>query len=367
MKIAILADPLDNQSAGVHTYTKGMVNALIQYDQINEYVLIRQRKDPSFSANVRQIGVPIFPYIPFFSSFRLFVLIPLVCRWQKVKAVVEPAHFGPFNLPASIKRITVIHDLTPLLFPQYHRLYGRSLQKLFLPRILRRADKILTVSEHSKKDINKQFPFTTPKTKVIYPGRDPFFYPDHSPKVLKKFGVDYPFFLSVGTIEPRKNLVLLIKAFERYCKLVNSETFLVIAGGKGWKSEKFFEALEQHPFRKKIRFVGRVSKEDLRVLYSHSIALIYPSIYEGFGLPILEAYSCGTAVICSNSSSLPEVGGKLATYFDPLDEIELVESMSKLYCSFRNRALVKDQFINFSKTFFWRNYVHEFMKMIKET
>lgn len=364
MKIAILADPLDDQNAGVYTYTKGMVEALIQYDQDNEYVLVRQQKDPALPKKVHQITVPKFQYLPGFATFRLFIIIPLLLRWYRVDAVLEPAHFGPFNLPRSVKRITVIHDLTPLLFPHYHRWIGGLLQRLFLKRILKKTDLILAVSRNTAHDLARIFPFTEGKTNVIYPGRDPFFQPEYSRAILQKWQIKGPYFLSVGTIEPRKNLLLLLRAYGQFRAQHKDRVILLIVGGEGWKYQVFYEQLAAHPFKKDIYLTGYVEKQDLPTLYTNALATIYPSHYEGFGLPVLEAMACGGVAICSDQASLPEVGGEAAMYFHPQDEQTLSNHMLTITRSEIVRKEKSRQSLKQSEVFSWEEYWRQFAKFI---
>ncbi len=366
MKIAILADPLDNQNAGIHTFTKKLVNALIQYDELNEYVLIREKEDAALVGKVEQIAIQNYRRFLPYAALRMFVIIPIVLRRLQVDAVLEPAHFGPFNLPRRIHRITVIHDLTALLFPQFHRRHSQLLQRIFLYGILKKTDLILTVSKHSFKDLTRIFPFTKKKTVVIPPAHDPFYQPQPSRIALEKWKIQSPFFLSVGTIEPRKNLILLLKAYQRFRDQNDELVLLVMVGGKGWKYQSFYDELAQHPYRQDILLTGFVDKRDLPVLYSHALAFIYPSLYEGFGMPILEAMACGTVVICSDRSSMPEVGGSAALYFDPENENELQDLLQDV---FLDDSLVKERkelSLREAASFSWENYVHRFMKAIHD-
>lgn len=366
MKIAILADPLDNQSAGVHVYTKGLVNALIQYEQEHEYVLIREKKDPDLPSRIQQIVIPNYRFLLFFATLRLFFIIPLVLRWLNVDAVLEPAHFGPFNLPKRIRRITVIHDLTPLLFPQYHLWHSQVLQRIFLKRILKKTHLILTVSQNTRADLNRIFPFTTTKTTVIPPGRDPFFKPDPSKAALKRWQIDAPYFLFVGTIEPRKNLVFLLQAYQQFRARNEDRVLLLIVGGKGWKYQSFYDELASHPFKSDIYLMGYVDKMYLPALYTQSLALIYPSIYEGFGLPVLEAMACGAAVICSNRSSLPEVGGNAALYFDLENKLDLLNQMEVIV---NNKSLLKAKkllSLQQAYLFSWQKYINAFVELLPQ-
>ena len=325
MKVAILADPLDNQNAGVHVYTREMISSLIENNSKHEILLIRQNFDPNLKG-VKQIIVPARKFPPGAASMRLFFTIPKILRREKVDIVIEPAHFGPFNLPKKIKRVTVIHDLTPILFPQLHRWHSQILQRVFLKGILKNAHLILTNSENTKKDVEKTYPETQGKTVMIYPGisRNIRF---ENTNLLENYGIKKPYFLSVGTIEPRKNHLLILETFTEFREKNSALTQLVITGGRGWKSEAFYKALESNPYAKDIILTGFVPDNHLPILNREALAMIYPSKYEGFGLPVLEAMAWGTIPITSSNSSLPEVGGDSAFYLKNEDSSELLKMM----------------------------------------
>lgn len=320
MKIAILAGPLDNQNAGIHVYLTELLRALAANpNRQHEYILIREKEKNDFP-EFENVVVPIRT-LPGYLPFRLFFIVPWVCWKLGVDAVFEPAHFGPFNLPRRIKRITFIHDLTPILFPQFHTWRGSYLQKWFLPTILRKADLVITNSEHTKADVERIYPVTRGKVERIYLGYAANFRPRVDRDVLTKYGIHPPYFLNVGTIEPRKNLSVLLTAFERFKSTTQSNYQLVFVGAKGWKNEAFFEQLAQHPYRADIILPGYVAFADLPVLYTMCERFIYPSIYEGFGLPIVEARACGARCIVAKNSSLVEVGGTESVYFSDLEEL----------------------------------------------
>ena len=364
MKIAILADPLDNQSAGVHTYTKQLVDSLVINDNENEYLLIREKIDPDLP--FKQIAVPNIRLPIGYGSLRLFFIIPFILRFHKVDAVFEPAHFGPFNLPKRIKRITMIHDLTPILFPKYHRFHSQLLQRIFLKRILKKTDLVLTNSENTSKDLVQCFPFTKSKHKTILLGRDTSFFHTVSNEYHKTKNINSPYFLCTGTIEPRKNLNTLLEAYQLFREQTSSRVLLLIVGKNGWKTEEFYSNLEIHPFRKDIIMTGFIDKFELIELYSHALALIYPSKYEGFGLPILEALSCGAQVICSNNSSLPEVGGEAAMYFETNNKKELSIQMCKVYAEHSQGRVKKAKSISQSRKFSWEKYTTSFKQALKD-
>lgn len=329
MKIAILSDALDLQYAGIHVYLRGLLNALTHTDRKNEYFLVRPKAGGEFE-NVNEIVVPVLPLLPGHRRIREFTSIPRRLIREGVDVVLEPAHFGPFCLPKGIKRITIIHDLTPVLFPEFHPALSSQVQKMTLPHILRKADCILANSGYTKRDIEKCYPSCIGKTHVVFPGKESIFQPARDAAVLEKYKIRQPFLLSVGTIEPRKNLLTLLKSYESFRRQSEQPLQWVLVGKKGWKNESFFQALEVSPFRGDIILTGYTERLELPVLYSMARIFIYPSLYEGFGLPVLEAMSCGAPVLISNSSSLPEVGGDAACYFDPTSEEELTKQLIEL-------------------------------------
>lgn len=364
MRIAILADPLDNQYAGIHIYTKELIRALIKVDKKNEYILIRQKKKDDFP-ELKQIIVPNLPIYTGFQIFRFFFIFPYLARYLKVDAVVEPAHFGPFNLPKKIKRITVIHDLTPIKFPEFHRYYSQTLQRVFLKNILKKADLIITNSNNTSQDVIEFLPGSEKKVKRIYLGKENLFKPGAKESTMIKYKLDQPYFLFTGTLEPRKNLLVLLDAYAKFRNSTGSIVKLIIVGKKGWKSDPIMDAIENHPFRNDIQLVGYVPREDLPSLYSKAIAFIYPSIYEGFGLPVLEAMACGAPCIVSNSSSLPEVGRDAALFFHHNNSDDLCNNLILVASNEQMRAEMIKKSITHAEGFSWELCAEEFIKSLE--
>lgn len=328
--IAILAGPLDDQNAGIHVYTREMIRSFLKSKLCN-YVLVRQKHAEIFSDSMKEVTVPFYRFIGL-KTIRLFLMIPFNLLKINPDIVIEPAHFGPFNLPKRIKRVTIIHDLTPIMYPQWHRLHSQLLHRIFLKGILKHASLILTNSENTLRDLNKCFPFTIDKSIMIYPGIDPYYCIPENDITLRK----EPFLLYTGTIEPRKNLVTLLEAYQKFRDQSHFKHKLIITGGKGWKSETFYNTLEKHPYRQDIELRGYVSKEALRLLYRTTSAFIYPSYYEGFGFPVAEAMSCGACCIISETSSLTEVGQDSAIYFNPNNSEELAEKITQVLTDKKN-------------------------------
>jgi glycosyltransferase involved in cell wall biosynthesis len=361
-KVAIIADPLDNQRAGVHVFTRELVKALIEIGVGDQLLLVRERKDDELP--VEQLVIPN-THLPIgFASFRLFVLVPYLLRKRGVVAVFEPAHFGPFNLPKSIKRITMIHDLTPLLFPQYHRWHSQVLQRIFLKGILKRTDWVLANSDNTAKDIANHFPFTSKKTSKLSLGIDRIFTPIRNNLKYSFLRQKNPYFIYVGTIEPRKNINLLLEAYRTFClssdKLIN----LVLVGQKGWKTETVDQTLDTHPFKERIHLTGYVPLAHLPTLYTRSLALIYPSEYEGFGFPVLEAMACGTPVIAAKNSSLGEIGEGAAIFFRTHDKDDLLAKMLQL--SKGEKIYSEQELVSHAAKFSWKTTAVQFWQKVSE-
>ncbi len=341
MRIVFIADALDIQYAGVHVYTREIIRAVTTLDQKNEYILIRPESKNQYEG-IEEVIVPLSDKIPMHRGIRQYGAIPSAARKLNPDIVIEPGHFGPFFLPKKVKRVTVIHDITPVIMPDYHIFMSRVFHKLFLPGILKRANHIITNSEYTKSDVTTHYPITRDKTTAILLGKDESFKRDPQVTFLQKYNIKKPYLLYVGTLEPRKNLSRLISAFEKLIDNGICNHQLVLAGKKGWKIDDLYTQIENSSAKNNIVLPGFIDKEDLAGLYTNAEVFVYPSYYEGFGLPILEAMSCGTPVITSNTSSLPEVGGDAALYFDPMSIDDLYQTMAKLI-SDKNLLLEMEQ------------------------
>jgi glycosyltransferase involved in cell wall biosynthesis len=326
MKTTIVfnAGPLHNQSAGIHVWTKEMLIALHRLQEQGQmpknfhWILLTEKPTQDFPLfEVKTL--PVYRFIPGYAAWRLFFILPFLAIKSRANYFIEPGHFGPFNLPSKIKRLTVIHDLTPILFPQWHQNFSAKAQQLFFPRIFKKTDQIIAVSQNTQSDLEKIYPVTEGKIKVIYPGISNQFSPDS--QIEKK-----PFLLFVGTIEPRKNLESLIQAFDELKRTPNFEHFqLIIAGKRGWKTDEFDFAIQRSPNQKDIILEGYVSEKRKIELYRTCSVFIYPSHYEGFGFPILEALACGATVVCSENGSLKEIGNKYVLFMGKNDLADKIQ------------------------------------------
>ena len=364
MRIGIIADALDDQYAGIHIYTREIIRSLARLDKKNSYVIVRQKHGEQFDG-MEELVIPT-KGIPGHGAHRLFFQVPKMLRKAKVDAVIEPRHFGPFNLPKKIKRLTVIHDLTPVIMPHFHRFPSQLLQRTFLPFILSRADHVITNSAYTLSDIVQYYPDTKDKITAIHLGKEAIFKPKKDPSVLKKYHIHSPYFLFVGTIEPRKNLMTLLKAYEKFRENSAQNHQLVLVGKLGWQSNDVLKAIDQSPFKGDIIRAGYVDRVDLPVLYSMTEAFIYPSFYEGFGLPVLEAMACGAPCIVSNISSLPEVGGDAALYFDPQEFNGLLKQINNIVHDGQLQIQASKKSLEQAERFSWDRAGREMMALFDQ-
>lgn len=255
-------------------------------------------------------------------------LLPWVARREGIDLLHNMAFVGP--LAGGCPFVVTVHDLSFLFFPRSFRSLRRSYLQVFARMSVRRARRVIAVSESTKRDLVEIYDISPAKIDVVYNGVDARFQPlpaDQVAAFRQQQGLPDRFILFVGTLEPRKNIVSLIDA---YARLPKERPPLVLVGGKGWFYDEIFGRVEALGLTGEVRFAGFVPAEDLPLWYNAADLFVYPSLYEGFGLPPLEAMACGTAVITSTASSLPEVVGQAGRLADPTDTEALAAAMAQV-------------------------------------
>ena len=357
MKIGIITDSLDDGSAGISVYTENLVGNIIKIDNKNEYVLIHHSKNPKAVYKLtKELIVPL-KNIPFAREYRKVFQLPKILEKEKFDIIHETTQIGPFFKKSKFKKVVTVHDLTPLKFPKTHSFLDILHHKIGLKKILKKVDKVVAVSNSTKKDILEYFNVDESKIKVIYEGCKKL---DINDDCLEKYGIKKPYFLYVGTLEPRKNIPNLIKAF----KQSSVDCQLIIGGKKGWKYMKIFKIVEELGMKNKIIFPGFIDGDDLGFLYKNAIAFVFPSLYEGFGLPILEAMYCGCPVITSNNSSLPEVVGKAGLLVDPLNVDHISRAIIKVQDESVRKNMIKEGYKQ-ANIFNWKRAAKETINIYK--
>jgi glycosyltransferase involved in cell wall biosynthesis len=267
------------------------------------------------------------------------------------------------------KKVLLIPDMSFKKFPQFTERKNLNFLNRNVKRAIHRSDKIITISENAKKEICEYYKIPEKKVEVVYLGCPKNIKKIDNinliEKIKNKYGIEKKYILFVGTLEPRKNIRGLIEAYNLIDDKLRSEYQLVLCGGKGWYYEEIFDIVRRHKLEKQIVFTGYAEEEDLSSLYSGASAFIYPSFYEGFGLPLLEAFTCGVPVVCSNTSSLPEVGGDAVIYCDPGDTDSLMKSIKTVL---ENKSLITKNIkkgYEQLKRFSWNDSIEKILEIIK--
>ncbi|MDX1523452.1 MAG: glycosyltransferase family 1 protein, partial [Anaerolineae bacterium] len=298
--------------------------------------------------------------------WRMGVLLSQMSGWpmDDTFGAVDIFHATNHLLASFSKAKTVftLHDLIFLHYPEYHLPYNRWYLTFAMPRFLRAADIIITPSECSRQDAIKFYGIPEDKIKVIYEAASSIFQPGQDEanwaRVQKKYNLPQKFMLHVATIEPRKNLSRLLDAFKTI-RLEHPDLKLVLIGKKGWLYDDFFKKLQSLGLETEVIFPGFVEEIDLPACYQLAELFVYPSLYEGFGLPPLEAMACGVPVVCSNRSSLPEVVGKAGVLFDPTDTQALTEALRQVLANADLRKDLAGRSIEQASRFSWQKAAAE--------
>jgi glycosyltransferase involved in cell wall biosynthesis len=319
VRIAIDARKLHD--FGIGTYVRNVLRVLARIDAENEYILLCRQADcetvQALGDNFRAVVEPSANY-----SVAEQIRVPLALRRAGAEVFHAPHYVLPPWLPCPA--VVTIHDCIHLVFPEYlpnklAYVYART----FMTIAARRSARVLTVSEASKRDILRFFHVPSSKVEVVYNALDPRFdnppEPEDVVRVRQRYQLDDPFLLYAGNIKPHKNVDRVIEAFARLKKRGFERLKLVIIGDEISKSPELRRAVHRHQLHKHVRFLGFVSDATLAILYRLADVFVFPSLYEGFGLPPLEAMASGTPVVTSNVSSLPEVVGDAALLVDPQD------------------------------------------------
>lgn len=316
MKIAIDAQTTLGQKTGFGFYVKNLTEALIKIDKSDKYNLVKPNTDKDFTTLKRWWWDQV--------SF------PQKARKERVKLLHQPCFSAPIFYKGKV--IVTCHDLISVFFPENLPLVSRLFYSKWMPFSYRKATLIIADSEHTKKDLMALLKIPASKIRVIHLATSKEFRPIKAKKnlnqICRKYHTGKYYFLHVGTLEPRKNLEFLVRSYSLIARDISEN--LVITGKKGWYYEGLFALVKQLKLEDRVIFTGYVDERDLPALYSGASALVFPSLYEGFGLPPLEAMACGTPVISSNTSSLPEVIGSAGILLPPRDERKWAKNMLKI-------------------------------------
>jgi glycosyltransferase involved in cell wall biosynthesis len=374
MHIGIDAHAIGARQAGNETYIGNLIKSLAEVDGDNRYTLYLTNAEAAarwragFTKQYPNFDVRLLP------PPTPLVRVPVALEFELRRRPVDLLHVqftAPLFCPVPV--IATIHDLAFEHMPETFTRRG-SLQLKFTVRwTAKRAARIATVSEYSRQDLITTYKLPPEKVVVTHNGIGPIFSPqpassDEAQKLRHRFGIERDFILAVGSLQPRKNLVRLIRA---YAKLRGRKDGfnhqLVIAGRKLWLANEIFAEAKRQEWARDVILTGYVPDEDLPAFYRAASAFVYPSLFEGFGIPPLEAMACGTPVVTSNTSSLPEVAGDAALLIDPYDEHDLANALLRIVNDEKLRALLRERGLVQSKKFTWRNAAEKTLQLYRET
>jgi len=356
MHIAIDAHSVGTQLAGNETYAVNLIEALAQIDQVNQYTLYVTRDEAVARFADRWPNFQVkrtLPHTP-------LVRIPLTLSVELRRSPVDLLHVQYTAPPfARCPIVSTIHDLSFEHLPETFTRHSRAQLRLTVRRTARKAARILTLSEFSRRDIIETYA-VNPDRVLVTPAAAPArFAPVENETELKeireRYRIKANYLLSLGSLQPRKNLARLIEAYASLQKLCSNDQLpqLVFAGKPGWLDDEIYRAAQRENRNESIKFIGYVPEKDLPALYSGAICFVYPSFFEGFGLPVLEAMQCGTPVIAGNRTSLPEVTGEAAQLFDPFDSGALAEAIGRVVDNPGYREELRVKGLERARAFSW--------------
>ncbi len=364
MRIAIDYTAALKQRGGIGRYTRGLITTLAELDTKNQYTLLASADAPwpgftpfESNPNFRLIKYPLPERWLTIAWHRLQLPIPV--DWFTGPA--DLFHSPNFILPPTrrLKTLLTVHDLSFIRHPQGAVSNLRRWLEKVVPRSLALADHILADSLSTKQDLIEIFDIQADRITVVGAGVEARFRPigdSHQRETVRRRyqlpAKPEKFILGLGTLEPRKNFTGLIQAFSN--SPARETHHLVIAGGKGWLYDDIFTAAETSPASDRIHLIGFVDDDDLPTLYTLADIFAYPSHYEGFGIPVIEAMACGTPVVCGNNSSLPEVAGQAALLVTATDTGALADALHRLVNDTSLREKVINQGFRQAQKFTWR-------------
>lgn len=326
---------LKGKLEGIGWFTYQTLERIVKQHPEHEFIFFFDRPyDPSFvfASNVTPVVVAPQARHPVLFYLWLEWSIPFMLRKYKADLFLSPDGF--LSLSTKVPTCLVIHDLAFEHYPKHfipsHRMYWRHYSPLFA----RRADHIVTVSEFSKNDISTRYGVDKSKIDVVYNGAHTAYKPiswEEREAVKEKYAEGCEYFVFAGALHPRKNIVNLLKAFIAFKKKQRTDMKLVIVGRLAWKYDEVLEMREEMPFKDDVKWVGYMGVDELSKVTAGAYALVYASLFEGFGIPILEALQCDVPAIVSNTSSMPEVAGDAGLLVDPNDPQDIAAKMEMLY------------------------------------
>jgi glycosyltransferase involved in cell wall biosynthesis len=323
-----------NKLDGIGVFTHEILSRTVKkHPEHTFYFLFDHKPHPDFIYAKNVVPIVLLPPTKTPFLYKIWFQFRVPAFLKKIKADLFISPDGNIPLKTTVKTINVIHDLNFEHFPEFLPLKWRKYYQKHFPLFAKKANKIITVSEFSKKDITETYHIPTSKIAVVYNGVSSHFKPlnqNEKQTIKQNFTQGNPYFIFIGSLHPRKNIVGILKAFDKFKQDTNQKHKLVLAGKKMWWTNEMEQALQQLKYKDDVIFTGRIYNELLGQLLAASSGLVYVPYFEGFGIPVLEAFRCEVPVICSNTTSLPEIAGDAALKVSPQNINDIAEAMAIL-------------------------------------
>jgi len=366
---ALDAHMIGQRETGNERYTLNLIAALARVDAENHYLLLVTDPAPL----QRLVKLPShFEIVPVRAAAnvpRLAWGIPRVCQ-RRGAQVLHVSYTAPLWTPCPA--VVTVHDISYEFFPQFFSPRDRLLLSVTVPLSCRRAARVIAVSERTRRDLVQRYGLPAAKIRVVYEAADERFLApiaaEDVARVRARHAAGRRYILAVGNLQPRKNLVRLVDAFAALIASgsVAEDVVLVIAGQAHWRGSEVFERVRNRGLQERVYFPGYVADEDLPPLYRGALVFVHPALYEGFGLPPLEAMACGAPVICSNGGALPEVVGDAALLFEPQDTGSLVQALRDLLADEERRQALASAGQARAAQFSWERAARETLAVYGE-
>lgn len=355
---------------GTENYSLHLIRELLARGEAHHFRLYCNQTPP-LGLFPRGTEVRVIPFPRLWTHIRL----SWEMRTRPPDLLFVPSHVLPLVHPK--RSVVTIHDLGYLYYPEAHTLTQNVYLRWSTRYNARSAARVLADSEATRQDIIRNYQIDREKVVVVYPGRDEALVPVTDPAMLAaaraRYGLPLRYLLYVGTLHPRKNLVRLVQAFAALVQPATSnaqppvpDLHLVLAGQKGWLYEEIFTQVRKLGLTGHVALTGYVPDSDLPALLSGASAFVFPSLYEGFGFPVLEAMACGTPVVCANVSSLPEVAGDAALLVDPTDTEALTAALRRLLTEEELRHQLVARGFRQAEQFSWRRCARDVLQVLEE-